>query len=72
MRIKSVDIYTLEIPFEHALVIPIGTLTGAQNVVIKINTHCGMVGWGESSPFAPITGDTQASITQARKNPREK
>lgn len=61
MRIESVDIYTLDIPFEHPLVIPIGTLTGAQNVVVKINTDSDLVGWGEASPFAPITGDTQAS-----------
>ena len=61
MRITSVDIYTLQIPFEHPLVVPIGTLSGAENVVIKINTDSDLVGWGESSPFAPITGDTQDS-----------
>jgi L-alanine-DL-glutamate epimerase-like enolase superfamily enzyme len=61
IRIQSVDIYTLQIPFEHPLVVPIGTMVGAENVVVKINTDNGLVGWGEASPFAPITGDTQAS-----------
>ena len=46
MRITSVDIYTLQIPFEHPIAIPIGILIGAENVVIKVNTDSDLIGWG--------------------------
>ena len=61
MKIAQTDIYKLEVPFKHPLKIPLGTLSGARNVIIKITTECGLTGWGEASPFAPITGDTQES-----------
>jgi L-alanine-DL-glutamate epimerase-like enolase superfamily enzyme len=61
MQINKVDIYTLKIPYHIPTEAPIGILTGADNVVIKITTDTGLEGWGEASPFGPITGDTQAS-----------
>lgn len=61
MKTEKVDIYKLNIPFKNALKIPLGILEGAQNIVIKITTDTGLEGWGESSPFSPITGDTQES-----------
>jgi L-alanine-DL-glutamate epimerase-like enolase superfamily enzyme len=42
-------------------VVPIGVLDAANNVVVRITTDIGIQGWGEASPFAPITGDTQES-----------
>lgn len=61
MKIEHIDIYKFNIPFIHPIKIPLGVLEGAQNVVIKITTNTGLVGWGEASPFAPITGDSQES-----------
>ena len=59
MKITSVDIYKLDISFEYPTRIPLGVIASAQNVVIKINVDSGLFGWGEASPFAPITGDSQ-------------
>lgn len=61
MKIEKTDIYPLNIPYTHPIRVPIGVLEGANNVVVKITTDTGIVGWGEASPFAPITGDSQAS-----------
>jgi hypothetical protein len=36
MRITSVDIDTLKTPCEHPLVGPIGTMFGAEKVVLKV------------------------------------
>lgn len=36
-------------------------LDAARNVFIRINTDAGIRGWGEASPFLPITGDSQES-----------
>ena len=61
MKITRVDIYKFNIPFIHEVVVPIGILSGANNVAVRITTDSGIQGWGEASPFAPITGDTQES-----------
>ena len=59
MKITAIDLFTLTIPFEEPIAVPLGTLYGANNVVVKISTDSDHIGWGEASPFSPITGDTQ-------------
>lgn len=61
MKITRIDVYKFDIPMIHEVVVPIGVLAAANNVAIRITTDSGIEGWGEASPFAPITGDTQAS-----------
>ena len=61
MKISRVDIYKFNIPMTHVVVVPIGILAAANNVAIRITADNGIQGWGEASPFAPITGDTQES-----------
>lgn len=59
MIVDRIDIFKLTIPFEHPLRVPLGVLEGARNLAVKITTGDGLVGWGEASGFAPITGDDQ-------------
>lgn len=59
MKIINIQISKLNIPYRKALRISIGKITRAENVVVKITTDTGLVGWGESSPCAFITGGTQ-------------
>jgi L-alanine-DL-glutamate epimerase-like enolase superfamily enzyme len=61
MKISCIDIYKFNIPLIHEIVVPIGILAAANNVAVRITTDSGLQGWGEASPFAPITGDTQES-----------
>jgi len=61
MKISRIDIYKFNIELTHPVVVPIGTLSAANNVALRITTDSGIQGWGEASPFAPITGDTQES-----------
>lgn len=61
MNITEIDIFTLDIPTKHPIKVPLGILDGAANVVVRVTTDSGLVGWGEASPFAPITGDSQES-----------
>ena len=61
MNITAIDIHKLNVSFEYPTKTPIGTLESAQNVLVKITTDSGLYGWGEASPFAPITGDSQQS-----------
>lgn len=61
MKISRIDVYKFDIPLIHEVVVPIGVIKTANNVAIRITADSGIQGWGEASPFAPITGDTQAS-----------
>jgi len=61
MKISRIDIYKFNIALIHEVVVPIGILAAANNVAVRITTDSGIQGWGEASPFAPITGDTQES-----------
>ncbi|QLG64099.1 dipeptide epimerase [Halorarum salinum] len=50
-------------PFEIAL----GTQHRARNVIVRVETEAGTVGWGEGSPIPPVTGETQeAALASAR------
>ena len=64
MKIASVDIYKIDIPVAYPAAVAIGSIDSASNVMVKITADTGDYGWGESSPFAPITGDSQASNYQ--------
>ena len=61
MKISRIDIYKFNIKLTQPTVVPIGILDAANNVVLRVTTDDGTRGWGEASPFAPITGDTQES-----------
>ena len=67
MKITQINIYKLNIKVTHPIKIPIGVLNAANNVAIKITTDTGIVGWGEASPFSPITGDCQETNLEAGK-----
>lgn len=59
LNIQSIEISKLNIPYHHPLKVAIGEIAGAENVVVKIITDTGLIGWGEASPCSYIVGDTQ-------------
>jgi len=61
INIQSIDIYKLNVEISIPIKILLGGLDGANNLAIKITASNGLVGWGESSPCAEITGDSQDS-----------
>jgi len=59
LKITHVDIYPFNVSSEHVFKIATMTVSGAQNVLIRIRTSDGLEGWGEASPFRAIVGETQ-------------
>jgi len=61
MIIETIEISKLHVPFHSPFKVTLGEITSAENVIVKIMTCNGIVGWGEASPFSPITGDSPES-----------
>lgn len=68
MRITNIEIYKADIAMIEPFRISIMTMENANNVLIKINTDEGVYGWGESSPYWKLCGETQAIDIAAAKD----
>ncbi len=58
LSIVSIEIYQSPIPLKEPFKISLGILTHAENVIVKINTNEGVIGYGECSPFMTINGES--------------
>ncbi len=71
LRISDVEIFLFDIPITSPFRIAIGTMTAANDLLIRIRTDQGIVGLGEACPFPPITGETQATNVAAAISMRD-
>jgi len=65
-RIADLEAFPFTMQSKQVIRISLGTLT-AENVLVRLRTDDGLVGWGESSPYAAVTGDSQATNLAAAK-----
>jgi L-alanine-DL-glutamate epimerase-like enolase superfamily enzyme len=59
LTIQQVELYKLTIPLTEPFITSLGRDDNAENVLVKIITKEGMTGFGECSPYMPITGESQ-------------
>ena len=71
LRIKDVEIYAFDVPLREPFRVSLGVITAANDVLVRIITDSGLVGLGEASPYAPITGDTQDTDLMMARSIRE-
>ena len=64
MRITRIGLYNLKIPLKEPFITSLGVDTDALNVVVKIETDSGLIGFGECSPYMPINGESQDTCYQ--------
>lgn len=63
MKIVDIKIGRIAIPLKRPFKTALRTVNAIDDVVVKITTDTGRVGYGEAAPTAVITGDTIGSIT---------
>src|SRR5438552_19205988 len=63
--IRSVTIEPLNIPMLEPFIIATGTTSEVRNVLITITLDDGSIGYGESAPFPPSTGESQETALAA-------
>ena len=71
LKITKIDIYPFNVASEHELKIATMVVSGAQNVLVHIQTNEGLDGWGEASSFRAIVGETQKINLAAAQELRE-
>lgn len=59
-RITDVTLWPFTMQQKQTIRISLGTLS-AENVLVRLRTNDGVVGWGESSPYPAVMGETQSS-----------
>jgi len=64
MRICRISLYKLKIPLKEPFITSLGVDTDALNVVVKLETDSGLIGFGECSPYMPINGESQDTCYQ--------
>ncbi len=59
LSIRQIELYKLSIPLKEPFTTSLGTDVAAENVLVKIITNEGIIGFGECSPYMPISGESQ-------------
>jgi L-alanine-DL-glutamate epimerase-like enolase superfamily enzyme len=59
-RIADVTVWPFSMQQKETVRIALGTM-GADNVLVRLRTNDGVVGWGESSPHSAVISETQTS-----------
>ncbi len=60
--IRAIEFEPLNIPLLEPFVIAIGRLDHVRNVLVTVRLENGVVGYGESAPLEPISGENQATV----------
>lgn len=59
LTIQQIELYKLSVPLIEPFITSLGQDDNAENVLVKIITKEGIIGFGECSPYMPINGESQ-------------
>ena len=65
MKIKSIEPIAISLPMLKPVIMAGEEIHRADNVLVKIETDSGLIGWGEAASAPVMTGDTLESIVSA-------
>ncbi|OOM75379.1 L-Ala-D/L-Glu epimerase [Clostridium puniceum] len=68
MIIKNIEVSEILVPLVTPFKTALRTINAVNDIVVKIITDTGEIGYGEASPTAAITGETKESIKSAVLN----
>jgi len=69
MKITEIQLGHVSVPLKTPFKTALRTVTHVDDVLVKIHTDTGAIGYGSAPPTAEITGDTRAGITAAIEGP---
>jgi len=62
LGIQQVEVYPVTLGYKEPFRIASGASTESRNIIVKIVTDYGVVGWGESSPSERVTRETAETV----------
>lgn len=65
MKITGIDIGRISVPLKTPFKTALRTVNSVEDIIVKITTDTGNVGYGEAPPTGVITGDTTGAIIGA-------
>src|ERR1700719_400837 len=65
VRIKTIEPIAVSLPMKKPVKMAGETVTRADNILVRIETDAGAVGWGEAAAAPTMTGETVASMMAA-------
>lgn len=65
--IRDVDAVICEIPLRHTGSLGVGRLERVMNVIVRVRTHEGVVGYGEASPWPVFAGTAEGILSAIRE-----
>lgn len=65
MKITDIKLGHISVPLKRPFKTSLRTVNSVEDVVVRIETDTGHVGYGEAPPTGPITGDTTGAIIDA-------
>jgi muconate cycloisomerase len=65
MKIKSIEPIAVSLPMLKPVIMAGEEVTRADNVLVRVTTDNGLIGWGEAASAPVMTGDTLESIVSA-------
>ena len=63
--IRRIDAIPVALPLKSPMKMAAETITAAQNLLVRIESADGTVGWGEAASAPTMTGDTQGGLVAA-------
>jgi L-alanine-DL-glutamate epimerase-like enolase superfamily enzyme len=68
LSVSALRVYRLEIPLETAYEVAYGRFAAAENLVVRLETDGGLVGWGCAAPDRQVTGETVEGNLEALRD----
>jgi L-alanine-DL-glutamate epimerase-like enolase superfamily enzyme len=65
LGIKQIEVYPVTLGYKEPFRIASGASIESHNVIVKIITDYGVIGWGESSPSERVTGENAGTVIKA-------
>ncbi len=68
MKITEVEYFRLDMPLSIPYTIAYETISSTTNIILKVITDSGLVGWGCAAPDKEVTGETPEEVIQHIEN----
>ena len=64
MKIKAIEYFKIDMPLAVPYTIAYETVSNASNIILKLTTDTGVIGWGCAAPDLEVTGETPEQVIQ--------